>query len=61
LWFAKHIIGLMNRAIQYDQHCTEKPFLLNRHSLWVWPPGFNAASIHVALQHMSSFGLVALI
>jgi hypothetical protein len=61
LWFAKHIIGLMNRAIQYDRRCTEKPFLLNRHSLLVWPPGFNAAPLHAALQHMPLCGLLALI
>jgi hypothetical protein len=53
LWFACHIMDLVNRAIQYDRGCTEKPFLLKGHSLMVWPPGFNAAPMHVALQHLS--------
>jgi len=32
LVFACHIIGLVNLAIQYYRRCTEKPFLLDRHS-----------------------------
>src|SRR6202022_2849723 len=31
-------MDLVNRAIQYDRRSTEKPFLLNRHALLVWPP-----------------------
>jgi hypothetical protein len=36
-------------------------FWLYRHSLLVWPPGFSAASIHMALQQISSSELQALI
>src|SRR3981189_3678277 len=54
-------MDLVNRAIQYDRRCTEKPFFLNRRALSVWLPSFNAAPMHMALQHMSSSELHALI
>jgi hypothetical protein len=48
-------MDLVNRAIQYDRRNTEKPFLLNRHTLLVWPPSFNAAAMplrgNAAVQH----------
>jgi hypothetical protein len=52
-------MGLVNRAIQYDWCCAEKPFLLNRHSHWFGP--FIAAAMYAALQHMTSSGRSALI
>jgi hypothetical protein len=63
-------MDLVNRAIQYDRRCTEKPFLLNRHSLFVWVPNFNADRdkygtnadrINMALQQISSSEVRALI
>jgi hypothetical protein len=60
LVFACHIMGLVNRAIQYDRRCTEKPFLLDRHSLLVWRPSI-AADMYAALQHMTSSERRALI
>jgi hypothetical protein len=51
-------MGLVNPAIEYDRACSEKPFLLNRHSLLVWPPSFNAASMHAALQHTTEPGIM---
>jgi hypothetical protein len=53
LWFACHIMGLVNQAIQYDWRYREKPFLPNRHSLLVWAPSFKAAPIRVALQQIA--------
>src|SRR6202795_3702888 len=47
-------MDLMNRAIQYDRRCTEKPFLLDRHSLSACPPSFNAARTNAALQQIPS-------
>jgi hypothetical protein len=41
-WFASHNMGLLNRRIQYDRRCAEKPFLLYGYSLLVWPPVVNA-------------------
>ncbi|HMH72822.1 MAG TPA: hypothetical protein VK554_11015, partial [Bradyrhizobium sp.] len=61
LWFSCHIMSLVNRSIQYDRRCTEKPFLLNRHSQLVWNPSFNADRRNAALQHLSSSELRALI
>jgi hypothetical protein len=53
-------MDLVNQAIQYDWRYTEKPFLLNRHYLLVWPPSFNADRINVALQQISFSELSAL-
>jgi hypothetical protein len=36
-------MDLVNRAIQYDRRCAEKPFLLDRHALFGLTPSFNAA------------------
>jgi hypothetical protein len=43
LWFTSHIMDLVNRAIQYDRRCAEKPFLLDRHALFGLTPSFKAA------------------
>jgi hypothetical protein len=51
-------MDLLNRAIEYDRGCTEKPFLLNCYSQSVWPPSFNATPVHVALQHMLRQGML---
>jgi hypothetical protein len=70
LWACCHIMDLMNPAIQYDRRSTEKPFLLNCHSLWGWDPSFNADRdkygtnadrINMALQQISSSEVRALI
>src|SRR5207237_2895438 len=53
LWFARHIIDLVNQPIQYDRSCSEKPFLPNRHSPLVWPTSFNAAPTYVAVQQIA--------
>jgi hypothetical protein len=50
LWFACHIMDLVNRAIEYDRGGTEKAFLLDHPSPIGLAPSFKAASGHVALQ-----------
>jgi hypothetical protein len=66
LWFARHIMGLVNPSIQEFAFnmigaALKSHYLRKRHSLLVWPPAFNAASLHVALQQCPSSGRHAFI
>jgi hypothetical protein len=66
LWFARHIMGLVNPSIQEFAFnmivaALKSHYLRNRHSVLMCPQIFDASSMHAALQQCPSSGRHALI